>query len=264
MQNLERLGSVHKLRMGRLAIKFEVPGQDHRPVKADLVLFRHRPEQFPRLRGGKDFCQNSARINSIFKKYPAAAAAVQGVKTFFKGGNRPKGLVLEAIAWRLSGTFVLTPRAADAAGYVAFDQRLREESYQFFKYLVGELRNWTNSRFGDDLKRDLDKLPSEERVKYKKCIDKMEKVTPEMLDFALLERSVWEEVSLSWNPRKGPIDEYWKNRFERRISKEVVEYAKSNPAPRSRQLQRQYTKGFGGSSPAQASGKRKNGKKKRR
>ena len=268
MRNLEALKSfVFDLQKGSIAIKFKMPAQNEGLglVHVDLVLFRERPEQFPCLRGGEDFYENSARINSIIEKYPAVAAAVRGVKTFFKGGGRPKGLLLEAIAWRLSKTFALTPRAADTTGPVKFDKPLVEASHKFFKHLVGGLRNWKASSFGNCLQQDLSQLSQEKRAEYEEGFENMKKVTPAMLDFSMLRRSLLEEAFRDWTPGKVSFEEYVEKLVERRIwrPKALVE---SKRAPRDKQLYRQYTKGFGpgASSQTRASGNRTNRKRKRR
>ena len=55
--------------------------------------------------------------------------------------RRPKRLLLEALAWRLSKTFLLTPGATDAAGRVDFVQPSREASLQFCKNLADQPRH---------------------------------------------------------------------------------------------------------------------------
>ena len=82
-RSLQDLRGVSGLDMGNVSIKFVIPGgRPWAPTRVDLVLFRPRPDEFPCLRGGEDFYRNSARINPVFEKYPAANA-VKGVKTFF-------------------------------------------------------------------------------------------------------------------------------------------------------------------------------------
>jgi hypothetical protein len=69
-------------------------------IRVDLVLWRPRREEFPRLRGGEDFYNNSARINKFLEQTPAARAAIIGVKSL-QLEDRPKGILLEAIVWPL-------------------------------------------------------------------------------------------------------------------------------------------------------------------
>lgn len=69
-------------------------------------------------------------------------------------------------------------------GEVDPDQIL-QESYDFFKYLVGELRNRKRSRFGDCLQRDLSKLPS----KRAECLEGLENMqgVPQWINSKMIE-----------------------------------------------------------------------------
>ena len=219
--SLRELDFVSDLHMGDLAIKFDIPGV-WEPTHVDLVLFRQRPEEFPCLRGGPDFCENSARINSVFPTYPAAANAVKGVKTLFKGGRRPKrpkGLLLEAIVWRLSEEVGLTPRASDLGGGVDLHQHVQKESYDFFKLVVRELRNWkTSLYFADDLQKDLENLPFRRRAKYEKGFWRLQDFPQEFVDYRLFERAVMETILDHWTPDRGPFDRYVEMAFDRQIA----------------------------------------------
>lgn len=70
-------------------------------------------------------------------------------------------------------------------GEVDPDQIL-QESYDFFKYLVGELRNWKRSRFGDCLQRDLSKLPASKRAEYLEGLENMQGV-PQWINSKMIE-----------------------------------------------------------------------------
>ena len=71
-----------------------------RKIPVDLVLFRPRVEEFPNLRRGDNFLQNCQRIHEFIVKAPAAKMAIVGVKQIFRPG--PKGILLEAIVWRIA------------------------------------------------------------------------------------------------------------------------------------------------------------------
>ena len=135
-QNLQTLPFVGKVAIGNVAVKFDLGNLESGTLThVDLVLFRKRPEQFPRLRGGDDFCANSARINEFLEQTPAAAAAVIGIKNFFRG-ERPSGILLEAIVWRLSSRFPLSSNVSVFASSGSFDAGIREECFQFFTHVV--------------------------------------------------------------------------------------------------------------------------------
>lgn len=99
-QNLEKLRCVKlPVTIGNVAITFTMHGS---PV--DLVLANPRSEDFPKLRGGENFYENSAQINRFLDQMPLARAVILGIKQFFSDG-RPKGILLDAIVWRLSTTY---------------------------------------------------------------------------------------------------------------------------------------------------------------
>ncbi|CAK9075492.1 Uncharacterized protein SCF082_LOCUS36566 [Durusdinium trenchii] len=102
-QNLQKCTTVTgDVKIGSIALKFVMQNK----VSIDLVLVNPRPEEFPRLRGGDNFYVNSERINTFLEETHAARLAIVSVKNFF-GSRRPKGLLLEAIVWRLSKTYPL-------------------------------------------------------------------------------------------------------------------------------------------------------------
>ena len=94
-RNLELIG-VGPVTIGNVAIKFKLGD-----FPVDLVLMNPRWEDFPNLRGGENFYENSARIHECFNQMPVARSVILGVKHFF-WDKRPKGILLEAIVWRLS------------------------------------------------------------------------------------------------------------------------------------------------------------------
>ena len=168
-QNLEKLHCVTgPVTIGNVAIKFtmEVPvdlvlANPQLPV--DLVLANPRLEEFPKLRGGDNFYENSARINQFLKENFAARLAIIGVKQFFYW--RPKGLLLEAVVWRLSKTFPLRKITHEPAGPQEM-KYLRKECFTCFGHLLAALKNWEKSPFGRDLKEDLDMLPERKREEH--------------------------------------------------------------------------------------------------
>ena len=123
-------------------------------ISVDLVLWKPRLEEFPNLRGGEDFYENSERINDFLEQTPAARAAIVGVKENVMLG-RPKGILLEAIAWRLWATF---PDKGTC--------RTDVQSFLFFDYMLACLANWEVSPFGNDLKQDLARLPEKKREEH--------------------------------------------------------------------------------------------------
>ena len=186
--NLEKLTCLKgPVTIGNVAIKFTLEGG----LPVDLVLANPRVEPFPKLRGGENFYENSARIIGFLKQTPAARAAVVGVKQasgyniwfdILKGRRakvRPKSILLEAIVWRLSANFSLTTDAALGEQYVAtlaMGDRDRDDSvflglasnewFQFFDHVMTSIHNWEKSPFGSDLREDLDKLPDAKREEY--------------------------------------------------------------------------------------------------
>ncbi|CAE7323013.1 unnamed protein product [Symbiodinium pilosum] len=124
----------------------------------DLVLWRERPEMFPALRGGHDFYQNSACINTFFDDFPTAKAAARGLRRFLSKRFQPKGILLDAITWRVASA---ARYELERAGTPS-----RHGAYNLFFSVLGELVDWEGSCFGDDLVHDLSLMPARERQKY--------------------------------------------------------------------------------------------------
>jgi hypothetical protein len=177
-QNLEKLEFVQgPVKIGNVAIKFFVEG-----IPVDLVLVPNKPrvEEFPRLRGGNDSHENFERIKDFLEKTPAARYAIMGVKLCL-GNERPKGILLEAIAWRFSKIFrilfyPLTKLTGNPEPGSMEMQHMLQEGYIFFAYLMIALQNWEASPFGSDLKKDLDSLPGKKREEFIQSLDYVRKV----------------------------------------------------------------------------------------
>ncbi|CAJ1331867.1 unnamed protein product [Effrenium voratum] len=188
-QNLEKLDCVTgPVRIGNVAIKFLL----REGPSVDLVLANPRPEEFPNLRGGKDFYENSARINRFLAETPAARAAIIDIKEYLPQ-KRPKGILLEAIMWRLSDIFQVASQSASPG----------EEWYDCFLDVVDSVRNWeTSPFFASELKQDLGMLPDRTRQKY---IDGLELVSKPNLGFLLVLTGILDEAETSWTPKDGPF-----------------------------------------------------------
>lgn len=136
LQNLEKLEFVQgPVKIGNVAIKFFVER-----IPVDLVLVPNNPrvEEFPRLRGGNDSHENFERIKSFLEKTPAARYAIMGVKLCL-GNERPKGILLEAIAWRFSKIFAilfypLTKLTGNPEAGTMEMQHMLQEGYIFWAY----------------------------------------------------------------------------------------------------------------------------------
>ena len=215
-EGLESRPFFENVSVGNVAVKCIAKGLDGIPICIDLVP-EERPEEFPCLRGGENFSENAARINSVFENYPTVAAAVIWVKTLFRGGPRPKGLLLEAIASRLASNNSLMPRAVHRQP--RFDLLVEgEKGYEFFKLFLDELRDWENSSYGDDLWKDVSKLPVPKQSEYLEGFERMKNVTQEEVDYRLFEGTVMQEVFWVWTPRKGPLHEHIQERIHVRIA----------------------------------------------
>ena len=251
-EGLESRPFFENVSVGNVAVKCISQGLDGIPIRIDLVP-EERPEEFPCLRGGKNFSENSARINSVFKKHPTVAAAVIWVKTLFRGGPRPKGLLLEAIASRLASNYSLMPRAVHAQHPSLFDLSVEgEKCYQFFKLFLDELRNWEKSSYGHDLHKDISNLPVRKQSEYLEGFEHMKNVTQEEVDYRLLEGSVMQEVFWAWTPRKGPLHEYIQKRIHHRIAYLVTRSVESRFPPKGRRgVRRKGFRGFAHWSPRQ-------------
>ena len=179
-QNLETLDCVTgPVTIGNVAIKFTIQAginanspfdaENDAICSVDLVLWQPRLEEFPNLRGGDDFYANSARINKFLEETPAARAAIIGVKSYIDG--RPKGILLEAIAWRLSSSFRFPLTNEATAETLGRNQAF--QSFLFFDHMMTALVNWETSIFGTDLKKDLNMLPDKKREKYIQSFEQM-------------------------------------------------------------------------------------------
>eukprot|EP00438_Fugacium_kawagutii_P009206 Skav234298 [mRNA] locus=scaffold2271:268089:269180:+ [translate_table: standard] len=183
-QNLEKLEIVKgPVTIGNIAIKFKVGNVPAKKsiqrsmasqtlciVNVDLVLVsKPRPEEFPNLRGGKDFHENSERINRFYEQTPAARYVILEVKKHCH--VRPKGILLEAVVWGLSETYegpltTLTDSPQSGSTAVQTQLEMAREGWSFLKYVLRMLRNWEDSPFGSDLKKDLNMLPDRKREEH--------------------------------------------------------------------------------------------------
>ncbi|CAE7202307.1 unnamed protein product [Symbiodinium sp. CCMP2592] len=152
-QSLESLEMVSHVRIGSVAIKF-----NYLDIPCDLVLWRERPEVFPALRGGHDFYRNSACINAFFDSMPAAKAAARGLRIFLPKGGRPKGILLDAITWRVASAARFPLERAGVP--------MRHGAYNLFLTVVQEMTFWEDSCFAFDLMHDLSLMSQRERQKY--------------------------------------------------------------------------------------------------
>ena len=187
--HLRDLPFVSGVRIGSIAIKFRV---GHAFV--DLVLWKgKREEEFPRLRGGHDFENNSASINAFLARTPAARCAISSVKLVCRDG-RPKGILLEAIAWRLWET-VDFPRPGG-------DEDWTKDCVFFFFQMVVSLRNWeTCPAFASKLRHDLSMLSQKQRRKYVAGFKKLRNLTSDEFFFRLFSHGV--DWKFFWNSLEG-------------------------------------------------------------
>ena len=166
-----------EVQIGNIAIKFRVKARKgtigasevQLVDKIDLVLRRERPEEFPRLRGGSDFQQNSARINGFLEAAPAARHAIIGLKTF-----------LELWRWAQLQPTNWT-RGAPAA--MPLDTRY---SFIFFMEFGRQLMDWETTSFGNDLKQDLGMLSAAQRAKYVAGLERITDLGIEGLRFRVM------------------------------------------------------------------------------
>ena len=207
-RNLEMLNSViGPVIVGNVAIKFKMRTRIDNidmTIHVDLVLWRPRREEFPRLRGGDDFYENSARINRFLEQTPAARAAIIGVKSL-QCDDRPKGLLLEAIAWRLSKTFPfqLTRTARVYAGSEEETWKLQQECFKFFMHVMQNLNKWEASPFGGDLKADLALLPERKQEEH---IQRLEEWLGDSNDvlYLILVVDTLRTAQEKWTEQDGP------------------------------------------------------------
>ena len=205
-QNLEKcIGVTGPVTIGNVAIKFEM--ENH--MRVDLVLAHPRPEQFPKLRGGVNFHENSARINKFLEQTPAARLAIVGVKLVFPH-RRPKGILLEAIVWRLSKTYPFRPLPTNEENILevevasGFDvaNPLWIEYFRFFVYLTDRLQTWEQHPFGSDLRQDLDKLPEEKQHEYLLGFEEFQQSQIDLY-FTCLLFHIFSEAMRQWTPEDG-------------------------------------------------------------
>ena len=177
---LEKLPFIPGVTIGNIAIKFTI-----KPfLSVDLVLWRERPEEFPALRGGSSFHNNSKRIDAFVDQTPAAKQAIIALKSYFCRG-RPKGLLLEAIAWRLGSMKMklktMLRRVAEGSIHEV------QGSLMFFRAMFEELRNWKRSpHFGRELQQDLDMLSDRKRAEYTAGFEEIARITDAGFGFQLL------------------------------------------------------------------------------
>ena len=179
-QNLEKLPFIPGVTIGNVAIKFTMLSV----IPVDLVLWRERAEEFPALRGGSSFHDNSKRINAFLDQTPAARHAIIAIKAYFSPG-RPKGLLLEAIAWRLGSMKMelktMLRRVAEGSIHEV------QGSLMFFRAMFEELWNWKRSpHFGRELQEDLGMLSDKKRAEYTAGFEEIARITDAEFGFRLL------------------------------------------------------------------------------
>lgn len=207
-RNLEMLHCVRgPVKVGNVAIKFKMRTRIDNidmTIRVDLVLWRPRREEFPRLRGGEDFYNNSARINKFLEQTPAARAAIIGVKSL-QLEDRPKGILLEAIVWRLSKTcpFQLTRTARVFAGSEEDTWKLQKECLRFFHYVLNMLKDWKESPFGSDLEKDLAMLPEKKQEEHIQRFDKLRESSKDYL-YLILVVTILRTAQKKWTKEDGP------------------------------------------------------------
>ena len=160
-QNLEKLPFITIVRIGNIAIKFVI----HSMKNVDLVLWRERPEEFPALRRGPNFHQNSKRIDAFLDQEPAAKNAIVAIKRYF-GRGRPNGILLEAIAWRLGTMKVdLETFSKGVPGLEdLYELQLMRNSFTLFTAMFEDIRSWRRApHFGHELTRSGYAFGEEER-----------------------------------------------------------------------------------------------------
>ena len=181
-QNLEKLRGISGVTIGNIAIKFTI--QSFQSV--DLVLWRERGEEFPALRGGSSFRDNSKRISAFLDETPAAKHAIIAIKRYFSPG-RPKGLLLEAIAWRLGSMKMELKTILRRVAEGSIPQESVAVSFDFFGAMFEELRNWKRSpHFGRELQQDLSKLSDRKRAEYTAGFEEIARITDAGFEFQLL------------------------------------------------------------------------------
>ena len=217
-QNLRMCGSVTgPVTIGNIAIKFEMEHKTSQKIFVDLVLANNtRPEQFPKLRGGANFHENSARINEFLEQTPGARLAIVGVKEFFPK-QRPKGILLEAIVWRLSETYPLRTNQElnleVVASWSDVANPLWMEFFRFFVYFIGKLQTWEQHPFGSDLRQDLDRLPEKKQHEYLLGFEEFQQSQVD-LHFECLTNYIFFKAIREWTPAEdGPYSAFLERKF---------------------------------------------------
>ena len=176
--NLAKLGFVKNLTVGNIAIKFRIF-----EIMVDLVLWRERREEFPRLRGGNSFDDNTARINAFLADSAVARAAIVAFKSAFPRA-RPKGILIDSVAWRLAvaGEIPLTSRSEEGTS-----QTYLEKVFSSLLRMVEELVHWEWSPFfGRDLEQDLNNLSEAKKEKYLPGLEKVREKGKDRMMYELL------------------------------------------------------------------------------
>ncbi|CAE7502832.1 unnamed protein product [Symbiodinium sp. CCMP2456] len=181
-QNLEKLRFISgRVTIGNIAIRFTIQSVQ----SVDLVLARERPEEFPALRGGSSFHDNSKRIDTFLDYTPAAKHAIIAIKRHF-GRGRPKGLLLEAIAWRLGSMKMELKTMLRRVAEGSIPERMAA-SCTFFRTMFEELRDWKRApHFGRELQQDLGRLSDRKRAEYTAGFEEIARITDAGFDFQLL------------------------------------------------------------------------------
>ena len=144
--------------IGNVSIKFVLCNR----VSVDLVLWKPRLEQFPMLRGGKDFYEKLCSHQPIFgadtcrrcHHLPPAAWTWNWMEV-------ERNQLLEAMIWRLSIAFPwLTPN--ESRWLSPWTGRCSESDSEpngqlEVSIVLKQLNNWEQSPFGSDLQQDLDR-----------------------------------------------------------------------------------------------------------
>eukprot|EP00435_Cladocopium_sp_Y103_P053939 s1688_g17.t1 len=185
-QYLEKLPCVTgPVTIGRVAIKFEM---EH-IIAVDLVLW-------------------------FLKETPAARAAIIGIKECYQQ-DRPKGILLESIAWRLSKTcpFSLTRTAPVYAKSDKEAWNLQVECFRFFLYMRNELRNWEASCFGRRLTRDLASLPESKGEEHIQRFQMLGRANDRDIWYMMLLAGMMQTAREEWTQQDGPRHLYFRKRL---------------------------------------------------
>ena len=154
------------------------------------------PKGFQTCVGGPDFLKNSGPINRFYKETRAARNVVVAIKSR-PFGIRVKGLLLEAMVWRLAAFYSFPPAGRGSAG----PEELNRESFALFLLAMWELQQWrTSPAFGAELVRDLNASnPQMGKQRWKKYVSQLDAAReeirqlawPVMLDPYLAQQTKW-------------------------------------------------------------------------